>query len=183
MAAGAWVYRDAMREVLVNTTVSSVTEYISGKYAAYQTFKGLIEHNYSNPVSLHVGMVKTVATAKYRGVHDYVSTKYDRLSNTRSTAVKTGDDTHTIEYYLGEHVYTITIDTPARFEEVLQVYSETGENVIKHLLTYMGPAHDFHGRVYTPKQLGFATLKFSNGLDTLEFSDDEPIVLEFPELG
>lgn len=185
-AGSSWVYRGAIKEaatvVLDNT--GPIGRWVRDNYNDYKSFKEFLREDYNNTVSLHYGLIKMVSIAKYRAAKNAVLTTYDHLKNTRSTAmpviVETADEndggkaaeTHMVEYYYNNHVYAVKIGTPMMYEQVIAVTDETGTNVLKAVQKYMGPAHDFHGGVYTAKELGYKKLEFSNGLDSLTFSGD-----------
>ena len=189
VAGGAWVYKNAAIETatgVVGTALDytgPVGRWVRGTYSDYNAFKGLLQDSHSNPISLHWTMVRILAIRRYQQATNFIETTHDRMTHTRSTAVRVDPDNHRVEYYYNGRVYAVKVSTPARYEELVRVEDKNGTNVLKKILPYLGPAHDFHGQRYTPEELGYKSLTFSNGLDTLTFSADTPIVLEFPEFG
>ena len=193
-AGSSWVYRGAIKEAttMVLDNTGPIGRWVRDNYNDYKSFKEFLREDYSNTVTLHYAIIKMVSIAKYRSAKKAALTAHDHMKNTRSTAIpivtETIDqntnnkpvETHMVEYYYNNHVYAVKINTPMTYEQVIAVTDETGTNVLKTVQKYMGPAHDFHGGVYTVKELGYEKLEFSNGLDSLTFSGDEPIVLNFP---
>jgi hypothetical protein len=185
-AGSSWVYREAVKETgkVILDHSGPVGKWIKDSYTDYKDFKEFIQEDYDNTVALHYAMMSMVITARYRAMKKKVITTHDHLTHTRSTAVpkkvkEPHPDTHEIEYYYNDQVYVMKINTPALFEELISVEDSNGKNVKKELEKYLGPAHDFHGLSYTPNELGYESLEFSNGLESLKFTGDEPIVLKF----
>lgn len=184
-AGGGWVYKEAFKETLTGIVekLPIDTDYIRGRYRGYKAFKGFLEETHSNTFSVHYTMLNLLFTARYRKLEKSIADMRRKLAHIQSTAKPLGEESIQVEYYHDGKVYKLKIATPKRFEQVLKVADENDTNVTKTVAEYLGPAHDFHGAVYTPKELGYKCLEFSNGLDKLVFSAEEPIILKFPSLG
>jgi len=168
---------------VVHKTTSYVKTYINDTYKEYCALHSLIKANYSNPVSLHIGMTILLLTARKNNTiklyHKYCK-KYQNIRISR--ALKSSEDSEnefSIDYVFNDKNYRIQINIKSEFEEIISVKDENKNNVLKHINIYLGPNHDFHGQKYTPKNLGYSSLIFCNGLQELTFKDDEEIHLKF----
>jgi len=84
-----------------------------------------------------------------------------------------------LEYMYKNKKYKTQVQVKQNFEELIEVKNEKNEKVLKNILLWLGPNHDFHGLKYTPNMLGHKKLMFNNGLEILTFSNNEIINLNF----
>ena len=87
-----------------------------------------------------------------------------------------GKNEYDVHYMLGNHLYKVRVHTRKgpRCKEVLQVMDECDNDVTTVVTPYLGPLEDWHGKTYTPSDLGYELLTFNmaNG-KTLAFQQDK----------
>lgn len=120
--------------------------------------------------------IQTVVKIKFEGLYD----EYVRRIKTSSYITH---DIYEVEYFHKGKKYKICFNDPitASSRDILplNVYDQNGREITAKFLEYLGPRYDFHGRNYTPRDLGYTNIViFDEELKRTDFSIDK--VLEIP---
>lgn len=105
---------------------------------------------YTNPIRIYWATFITVN--KYYLHHLLRSLDQSIEIKDRSTAI--------LSYTYKGNDYKIAITTRTGPNTIESVLNEKGDDVSTEILPYLGPARDWHGKVYYPKWWGYERLEF-----------------------
>ena len=89
------------------------------------------------------------------------------------------DGTTEVTYAANGRIYTYIVKPKRGPAPILAAFDDKSELKTDYIVSLYGPNRDWHGREYTPKNLGckIITLELSNGT-SVSFNDSEPITID-----
>jgi len=137
----------------------------------YEGLSMLYAYHYAQEKSVVRSLQKTASTVAWMA---YL-VAYQKIAKNLE---KKGKNEYDVHYMLGNRLYKVRVHTHKgpRCKQVLQVIDEGDNDVTSAVLPYLGPLEDWHGKTYTPADLGSQLLIFNMASGkTLCFHKDQAI--------
>lgn len=134
-----------------------------------------LHHNitqyHRNPVMAFYHTVITILKMKRDELHEiYVRALKQSRQISRNV--------YEVDYYHNRKKYRMRFSAKEG-PPLLDVFNERGENISEYLYEYLGPSHDFHGKKYTPSDLGLTRITVLDAnLQEKVFHSNELIVVQ-----
>lgn len=115
--------------------------------------------------------VKTIVKIQSEGL-------YDNFIKKIKSSKCINHDTHEIEYYFKGKKYKFYFEDISINLNCINVYDQDGHDITGKFLEYLGPSCDFHGKKYTPRDLGVEKLTiFDDELNQKNYNENDIIDL------
>lgn len=140
--------------------VSFIIGFLGGKvYDKYPKVRSIYDTIHLTTPSRISSLFKTLKSIIQIQYHSYYKEYYDKIYEKYVLYLKkpsiVNSNTYEIEYYLNDRLYKIQMKNSRPSNKELTILNEEGRDITEEFISYIGPMYDFHGRKYTPNDLGY----------------------------
>jgi hypothetical protein len=139
------------------------------RYNKWKKLNNLVKTQHKNCCMVIVVSLQLIFKALYISLIQYLN----------KSIIKIDKNMYEKSYVVNGKLYKMIIMPSRGPVPVLQITNEKDEDVTDHILTYLGPEHNWHYTYFTPKFFNYDSLTFqlSDGTEKV-FNDRDTIILD-----
>jgi len=142
---------------------------ISNKYDKWNSLNKLVSTRHKNKMLVIWISIKLICESLYINLIQYLN----------KSLIKIDKNNYELTYVINGKLYRILVKIKRGPNPILQIISESSEDVTDIISPYIGPQYNWHGNKLTPANLGYKTLIFELSDSTEKIYSESQIISSF----